>query len=133
MADFDRYAWALAQPGDWFSVRVVPDPGDVTAQEIALTRKELLAGLTCGQVPTPAPPTIETVKMTVINGSGVNVRAAPTTKGTILRLLGQGSVVTVETTTTTADSILWRKVANEQAYVAEKAVDGSIVYIRLPN
>lgn len=132
MPDFDRYAWALAQPGDWFAVHVVTSPDDVNPQEIALTRKELLAGLTCGQVPTPPPPTIETVKMTVINAAGVNVRSAPTTKGAILRLLGQGSVVTVETTTTTADSIIWRKLANEQAYVAEKAVDGSIVYIRLP-
>lgn len=133
MPDFDRYAWALAQPGDWFSVRVVTDPKDVNPQEIALTRKELLAGLTCGQVPTPAPPTITTVKMTVINAAGVNVRAAPTTKGTILRLLGQGSVVTVETTTTTADSIIWRKVIGEQAYIAERIISGAVVWLAVPN
>lgn len=137
MPDFDRYQWALAQPGDWFSVRVVTDPKDVNPQEIALTRKELLAGLTCGQVPTPPPPTVTPVRMQVVNPTGVNKRSAMTPKDdrTIIILLKRSELVTVDSVPIEdkVNGIIWRKVIGEQAYIAEKTVNGAVVWLAAPN
>jgi hypothetical protein len=129
MADFDRYQWVLDQPGDWFALHAVTTPDGLTPQEIALTRKEAVAALLCGQAPTPPPPTISTEMLKVTLSGGVNVRGAPSLTGTVLRLLRQGEVITVETTTTTADKIIWRKIADHQEWVAEVRVDNTLRWL----
>lgn len=137
MPDFDRYAWALAQPGDWFAVHVVTSPDDVNPQEIALTRKELLAGLTCGQATTPPPPTITPVTMQVVGPTGVYKRSAMTPKDDRSRivLLKRSELVTVSNAPIEDKDygIIWRKVIGEQAYIAERTISGNIVWLAAPN
>lgn len=111
-----------------FALRPLDGPEESRQEVVVMAGLEALHSLPCCDPPTPPPP--PETEILVVQSATLNIRDHPVAPmATVLRTVGRGTALTVEKAVAGTNTYIWRKLAGEAAYAAEKKADGSEVYL----